>query len=59
MFEINRLIARPKPVTSESLLSKVGLLPDDLKGHCLIMGFQGQLRADAQLGLAEDRQALL
>lgn len=54
MFEIDRLVVRPQPIASESLLSEVGLLPDDLKGHCLIMGFQGQLRADAQLDLAED-----
>lgn len=59
MFEIDRLVIRPQPITSESLLSEVGLLPDDLKGHYLIMGFQGQLRADAQLDLGEDGQALL
>ena len=59
VFEIDRLVARPQPVASESLLSEVGLLPDDLEGHCLIMGFQGQLCADTQLGLAEDGQAVL
>ncbi len=58
-FEINSLIDGSETVTRETLLSKIRSLPDDLEGHCLIMGSQGQLCADAQLDLCKDRQALL